>query len=90
MEFAPQEDEVDNFIGPWGTLNFHQPPGVGLSQMGGLKFLTLLRGGDNRVLSIGWNGGVSTPQAKNSLIPSPPGKTPPVDSPLTKGSFRLH
>ena len=44
MEFAPQEDEVDNFIGPWGTLNFHQPPGVGLSQMGGLKFLTLLGG----------------------------------------------
>ena len=89
MEFAPQEDGADNFIGPWGTLNFHQPPGVGLSQMGGLKFLTFL-GGDNRIFSTGWNGGVSTPLAKNSLIPSPPGKALPVDSPLTKGSFHLH
>ena len=46
-----------NFIGLWGTLNFHLPQ-VGLSQIGGLKFSTFggrgeLGGCSNRVFSTG-------------------------------------
>ena len=37
MESSPLEDEGGNFIGPWGTLNFHLLLGGGLSQIGGLK-----------------------------------------------------
>ena len=47
MESSPQGRLGDNFIGPWGTLNFHLPLGAGgvgglggLSQMGVLKFFT--------------------------------------------------
>ena len=39
MESSPQGRLGDNFVGPWGTLNFHLPL-WGLSQMGVLKFFT--------------------------------------------------
>ena len=62
----PQKDWGDNFIGPWGTLNFHLPLG-GL--VGGAGFYLL-----------GGMGGVLPPLAKNySSLPDQE-KSLPVDS----------
>ena len=65
--------------------------------MGSLKYFTFFWEGRNRVFSTGGNGGVSTTLAKNSLIPSPPGKFPPlkVHSPHTNNfhvitQYNLH
>ena len=62
MESSPRENGGgDNFIGPWGTLNFHVP-------LGGLaKWATAFS------LLGGW-GESLIPLAKDLLIPPPPAK----------------
>ena len=64
----PRKMELDSFMGPWGTLNFH------------LFFFFFGGGGGNSVFSTGGMGGVPPPLAKNLLIPPPKGKVPLVDS----------
>ena len=75
MESYPLEDGGDNFIVPWGTLNFHLFM-VELSQMGGLKIFRLFWG-DNGVFSTGGMGRVSAPLTKNLLSPRQPVKILP-------------
>ena len=53
MESSPQVTGGGSFIGPWGTLDFHLPLGGELSQMGGLKFSTLLGRGQQGFLYWG-------------------------------------
>ena len=56
----------DNFIGPWGTLNFHLPL-RGLAKWG-FKFSTLFAG-DNRVFSISGMEGAPQPPPTHPLPP---------------------
>ena len=62
-----------------GDLKFSPTP-WGLSQMGGLKFFTLLREDNKSFLNWGMEG-ESPPTGQNLLIFPPTGKVPPVDSP---------
>ena len=75
---SPQEDGGTIFLGLGGSQIFTYNWRGGLSQMGGLKFSTLL-GDNNKVFSTGGMEGVRTLLAKNySSLPL--GKVSPVDS----------
>ena len=81
----PLKTMADNFIGPWGTLDFHLPLGV-LIQMGFLKFSSHFREwwrgwGHNKVFSTcgGWMESVlhwpkiSYPSHRErKILPRPP------------------
>ena len=90
---SPPRKMGDNFIGPWGILNFHLPLGVH-SQIRGLKSFTFFffGGGGGQQGFLYWGHGWGpTPHGQKSTHPSHTRKSPPVDSPqiftpCTKGS----
>ena len=80
----------DNFIGPWGTLNFHLPLGR-LSKMWGLKSFTLLRGGTTRLSLLGGMGVSTSPTGQKFTHPFFTRKSaPPTNFYLPHQTFNLH